>query len=144
MWAVGSGAFAKVYFDCTSGGPANLGQVWEYDIGLETITLIYESTNPATLRNPDNVVVVPQTRDVFLCEDGGGPQFIRGLTPTGAIYDFAKTTVNQTEFCGACFDRGGHTLYVNQQGDRGSLPNGPAGAHAVTYAIYGPFRDRLE
>ena len=143
MWAVGTGTSAKVYFDCTTGGAANLGQVWEYDIGLETITLIYESTNAETLRNPDNVVIVPQTRDIFLCEDGGGPQFIRGLTPGGAIYDFARTTINPTEFCGACFDRGGHTLYVNQQGDRGSLPDGPPGGQAVTYAIYGPFRDRL-
>jgi DNA-binding response OmpR family regulator len=36
MWA-GPGE-AKVYFDCTSGGRANLGQVWEYDPGRETIT----------------------------------------------------------------------------------------------------------
>jgi secreted PhoX family phosphatase len=144
MWAVGAGSTAKVYFDCTSGGAAKLGQVWEYDLGLETITLIYESTNSETLRNPDNVVIVPQTRDIFLCEDAGGMQFIRGLTPSGAIYDFARTNTNQTEFCGACFDRGGHTLYVNQQGARGVLPDGPPGARAVTYAIYGPFRNRLK
>jgi len=142
MWARGTGENARIYFDCTTGGPANLGQVWEYHVGLETITLIYQSANAATLRNPDNVVIVPQTRDIFLCEDGGGTQFIRGLTTEGAIYDFARTNTNQTEFCGACFDQGGHTLFVNQQGDRGSLPDGPAGARAVTYAIYGPFRER--
>ena len=104
--------------------------------------MIYQSTNPETLRNPDNIVIVPQTGDILLCEDAGGTQFIRGLSPDGGMYDFARTNTNQTEFCGACFDRGGHTLYVNQQGDRGALPDGPPGGQAVTYAIYGPFRER--
>jgi len=142
IWARGSGRDSKLYFVATTGGPANLGQVWEYDVRAESITLIYESVSAGTLENPDNIVVVPPTNDVFLCEDGGGDQYIRGLTRRGEIYDFAKTTTNHTEFCGACFDRGGHTLYVNQQGVRGELPNGPAGAEAVTYAIYGPFGKR--
>ena len=133
---------ARIYFVATTGGAANLGQVWEYSPGPETLTLIYESTNSALLQNPDNVVVVPQTHDVMLCEDGSGEQFIRGVTAQGAIYDFAKTTLNDSEFGGACFDPDGQTLYVNQQGDRGSLPNGPVNGNAVTYAIYGPFEKR--
>jgi len=140
MWA-GPGN-AKVYFDCTSGGRARLGQVWEYDPGRELLTLIYESTNAAMLENPDNVVIVPQTGDVFLQEDSSGEQFVRGVTREGAIYDFAKTETNDTEFCGACFDTDHGTLYLNQQGERGSLPDGPAGGNGVTYAIYGPFERR--
>ena len=65
MW-VGGG---KVYFDCTDGGAQSLGQVWEYDAGRETLTLIYESTTPDLLKHPDNIVIVPQTGDMFLCED---------------------------------------------------------------------------
>ena len=140
MWAGPGGA--KIYFDCTTGGPQNLGQVWEYDPGRETITLIYESSDVAKLENPDNVVTVPQTGDILLCEDSDGEQFLRGVTRDGEIYDFAKSGANQTEFCGACFDPDHRTLYVNQQGDRGSLPDGPADSQAVTYAIYGPFGDR--
>ena len=140
-WAVGIGASARVYFDCTSGGPAGLGQIWEYDPSRRLLRLIYESTDPIALRNPDNISVVPQTQDIFLCEDGGGEQFVRGLTRRGQIYNFVKTDTNQSEFCGACFDRGGHTLYLNQQGERGMLPGGPTN-RAVTYAIYGPFRKR--
>jgi hypothetical protein len=49
------------------------------------------------------------------------------------------TTTNETEFCGGCFDPAGEVFFVNQQGDRGSLPDGPPGAEAVTYAIYGPW-----
>jgi secreted PhoX family phosphatase len=140
MWA-GPGDQAKIYFDCTTGGAQDLGQVWEYDPARETITLIYESTNSAKLENPDNMVVVPQTQDVFLCEDGFALDFVRGVTQDGEIYDFAMASNNTTEFCGACFDPDGHTLYVNQQGARGTLPFGPAN-RAVTYAIYGPFANR--
>ena len=140
MWA-GPGA-ARIYFDCTQGGAIRKGQVWAYDPGRETITLVYESTDAARLDEPDNVVVVPKTHDLFLCEDSPGEQYIRGLTTDGEIYDFARTATNHTEFAGACFDRSGQTLYVNQQGERGSLPDGPPNQNAVTYAIYGPFEKR--
>jgi uncharacterized protein len=128
---------SKIYFDCTTGGAQNLGQVWEYDPGRETITLIYESVNPQSLENPDNVVIVPRTGDIFLCEDGGGQDFIRGLTQEGEIYDFAMAITNQTELCGATFDPEGETLFVNQQGNRPPTQTG-----AVTYAIFGPFEKR--
>lgn len=143
MWASAHGGGFKVYFDCTTGGPQNLGQVWEYDPGREVLTLIYISTDRNTLENPDNVVIVPQTQDIFLCEDSAGEQFIRGVTQDGEIYNFARSIINNTEFCGACFDPDGQTLYVNQQGGRGSLPDGPPNGQAVTYAIYGPFEKRF-
>ena len=130
---------SRIYFDTTSGGAAKLGQVWEYHPGRETLTLVFESSSSAELQNPDNVVVVPQTGHIFLQEDGDGEQYVRGITRDGEIYDFARTTANETEFCGGCFDPDGKTFYLNQQGDRGSLPDGPANARAVTYAIYGPF-----
>src|SRR5215204_6041469 len=90
MWA-GPGEGGKIYFDATTGGAANLGQVWEYDPGRETLTLVYESTDPARLQNPDNVVVVPATGDIFLQEDGDAEQFVRGVTQQGEIYDFARS-----------------------------------------------------
>ena len=145
MWASSQGGGYKIYFDCTSGGPANLGQIWEYDPGREVLTLIYVSTNVEDLQNPDNITIVPQTQDIFLCEDSPGEQFIRGVTVDGEIYNFAKTQTNETEFCGAVFDPDGQTLYVNQQGDRGVDESGQPtnGADpAVTYAIYGPFQKR--
>ena len=144
---VGAGD-SKIYFDCTVGGEQYLGQVWEYDPGQETVTLIYESTDVARLEGPDNVVVVPKTGDIFLCEDANAPQFVRGLTLDGELYDFAQSVNNDTEFAGACFDPDGQTLYLNQYGQRGDLPSGPPGnvsgiaQGGVTYAIYGPFEKR--
>jgi secreted PhoX family phosphatase len=144
----GAWVHAKIYFDCTVGGAQYMGQVWEYDPGREVITLMYESQSQETLEGPDNVVVVPQTGDVFLCEDATAPQYVRGLTQTGELYDFARSLNNDTEFAGACFDPDGQTLYLNQYGQRGDLPSGPPGHVAgttqggVTYAVYGPFEKR--
>jgi hypothetical protein len=136
MW-VGGG---KVYFDVTNGGEAGQGQVWEYDPERETLTLIYESPGSAVLQSPDNVVVVPKTGHILLQEDGGGEQFTRGVTPRGEIYDFARTTLNETEFCGGCFDPHRQVFFLNQQGERGNLPAGPPNGGAVTYAIWGPWK----
>ncbi len=136
---VGNG---RVYFDCTEGGEQDLGQVYEFDPRRQTLTLIYESTDPVKLENPDNIVIVPRTGDIFLQEDGSGEQFIRGLTPKGEIYDFARTITNDTEFCGGCFSPDGRVLFVNQQGERGGPLEGPPGNGAVTYAIFGPFQKR--
>jgi uncharacterized protein len=135
----------RLYFDCTDGGEANLGQVWEYtprsrDRG--ELRLIYESANPLDLEAPDNLVVVPATGDIFLQEDGGGDQYVRGVTSSGLIYDFARTVLNSTEFCGGCFSPDGRTFFLNQQGDRPADPtNPPANLSAYTYAIWGPFAD---
>jgi hypothetical protein len=132
-----------VYFDCTTGGESQLGQLWSYtprgrDGG--DLELIYESTSAEDLENPDNVVVVPSTGHVWLQEDSSGEQFIRGVTRNGRIYDFARTLVNSTEFCGGCFSPDGKTFFVNQQGDRQPDPlNPPDETAALTFAIWGPF-----
>jgi secreted PhoX family phosphatase len=134
-------ADGRVYFDCTTGGEAQLGQLWEYrprgrDGG--ELKLIYESTRVDDLENPDNVVVVPGTGDVWLQEDSDGEQFVRGVTRRGEIYDFARTVLNNTEFCGGTFSPDGKTFFLNQQGERGAPSPGPA-LEALTYAIWGPF-----
>jgi secreted PhoX family phosphatase len=132
----------RLYFDCTTGGEAQLGQLWQYTPrgnGGE-LELIYESTAVEDLENPDNLVVVPHTGDVFLQEDSDGEQFIRGVNQRGEIYDFARTVLNETEFCGGCFSPDGRTFFVNQQGDRVDVGASPALATAaLTYAIWGPF-----
>ena len=136
MWVAYDGL---IYFDCTSGGTIGHGQVWQYDPDAETLTLIFESTDANKLDFPDNVVIVPGTGHIFLQEDSDGDQFVRGVTPSGEIYDFAKNGPNGTEFCGGCFDPRGNAFYLNQQGERGDTPEGPGADRAVTYAIYGPF-----
>ena len=96
----------------------------------------------ATLEKPDNIVIVPATGDIFLQEDSDGEQFVRGLTPEGKIYDFARTIINDTEFCGGCFSPDGSVFFVNHQGERGGFPESPPNGNAVTYVITGPFQQR--
>ncbi|MDP9069590.1 MAG: PhoX family protein [Actinomycetota bacterium] len=126
----------RIYFDCTSGGDAGLGQIWEYDPRAMTLTLIFESKSEEELKNPDNLTLSPLTGDLFLCEDTGAPQFVRGLTKDGRIYDFAKANDLDSEFAGACFSPDGRTLFVNQHGGR---RGGFGGTAARTYAIRGPW-----
>lgn len=122
-------ANGRVYFDTTEGGVAGFGQIWEYKPRSEVLTLVYESPGPEELKNPDNLTAGVDG-NLYLCEDSFEPQFIRGLTPDGEIFDFAQAITNQTEFCGATFDPRSKTLFVNQQGDDEGTPG-------VTYAIWG-------
>ncbi|HWM09015.1 MAG TPA: alkaline phosphatase PhoX [Solirubrobacteraceae bacterium] len=138
IWEAGG----RLYFDCTSGGEAGAGQLWQLTPRGKNggdLKLIFESPGADVLDAPDNLVIVPDTGDVFLQEDGGGEQFVRGVTKRGEIYDFAKTVLNSTEFCGGCFSPDGRTFFVSQQGDRqGSAPTPQL--QAVTYAVWGPFQ----
>jgi secreted PhoX family phosphatase len=126
----------RVYFHSTDGGDSRLGQVWEYvpsdpsNGGQPTLRLIFESTDPAVLDHPDNLCVSPRG-GLVICEDGGdGDNYVRGLTPEGAIFDFARNEVpgfESTEFAGSCFSPDGQTLFVNIQ-----VPG-------LTFAIWGPW-----
>ncbi|MEE9246901.1 MAG: alkaline phosphatase PhoX, partial [Gemmatimonadota bacterium] len=112
-----------------------LGQIWRYVPGDDggRLMLAFESTSPDMLQRPDNVTVSPRG-GIVICEDGPGPQFVRGLTPEGRIFDFARNTVNNKEFAGACFSPDGRTFFVNIQGDTRA---GGAGHLGMTFAIWG-------
>jgi uncharacterized protein len=137
-------ADGRLYFDCTTGGEAGAGQLWQLTPRGKSggdLKLIFESPSADVLDAPDNLVVVPETGDVWLQEDGGGEQFIRGVTRRGEIYNFARTVINQTEFCGGTFSPDGKTFFVSQQGDRQGTSPTPD-LQALTYAIWGPFDNK--
>jgi hypothetical protein len=124
----GNGDF---YFTCTDGGPKKAGQVWRYVPGSTpqqggTIELFVEPNNQSLLERPDNIVVAP-TGDLFLCEDGGGENYVVGVTPNGQLYQFARNALNDSEFCGSCFSPDGQTMFVNIQNP------------GITLAIWGPW-----
>ncbi|HLP89424.1 MAG TPA: alkaline phosphatase PhoX [Nostocaceae cyanobacterium] len=116
----------QIYFTCTSGGSSGDGQVWRYVPANQTIELYIEPNNSGTLDNPDNMIISPNG-EIFLCEDGDGTDFIVGITPSGALYKFARNALNTSEFCGVCFSADGQTMFVNMQ------------SPGITFAIWGPW-----
>jgi secreted PhoX family phosphatase len=144
----------KVYFDSTTGGDVGLGQIWVYDPSRETVTLLFESSGIDVLDLPDNLCVSPRG-GILLCEDGGGVQFLRGISQSGEIFDFARNIHNSIEFAGACFSPDGQTLFVNLYGRSTVRTTAPYKSPtlkivgpekndlALTLAIWGPWKSGL-
>ena len=149
----------KLYFSSTSGGDAGLGQIWVHDPVAQTVTLIFESDNVDVLDAPDNLTVTPRG-GLIVCEDGAGMQLLRGISPSGEIFDFAKNIYNNIEFAGPVFSPDGQTLFVNLFGrltTRTLTPYAPGPVTgptqfpvigetselAMTLAIWGPWSSGL-
>jgi secreted PhoX family phosphatase len=129
----GEGSWIKgnsLWFTCTEGGPTGQGQVWRLDLDPQgdTLTLIAQAEGDGELANPDNITSTPWG-DVIACEDTGGVNHLRGITPEGLVYTFARNAVDGgfNEFAGACFSPDGRVLFVNLQ------------SPGYTLAITGPF-----
>jgi len=124
-----------IYFCCTNGGKKRKGQIFRYVPSAEE-GLPGEDKNPGTLElfiepnegnlvdNCDNGCIAPWG-DLIICEDGGSPNHVLGVTPEGKVYKLARTTIS--ELSGPCFSPDGTTLFVNIQ-----VPG-------VTVAITGPW-----
>jgi uncharacterized repeat protein (TIGR03803 family) len=139
-----------IYFVSTNGGDMGFGQVFAYDPRAETLTLIFESPGHEVCDGPDNCCTSPRG-GLVLCEDAGGQQFLRGISPSGQIFDLARNLRNTIEFAGVCFSPDGQTLFVNQYGRSSvrttqpyksavQIPVGPERfERAATLAIWGPW-----
>lgn len=130
--------WGRVYFVSTDGGETKGGQIWAYEpSGSEegNLRLLFESPSVALLDMPDNVCLQPNSKLLYICEDGdysglGRPidNFIKILTPAGKIAEFAKNIIpgfQNGEFAGSTFSNDGRTLFVNIQNV------------GVTFAIWG-------
>lgn len=115
----------EVYFCCTSGGAAKLGQIMRYRPSRfegqpgengepGRVQVFVESTDPSMLNFGDNLTVAPNGH-LIVCEDqytDPALNHLRGVTPDGALYDLGFLRA-QTELAGACFSPDGGTLFVN-------------------------------
>jgi uncharacterized protein len=132
----------------TPGGRS--GQIWRFrpegDGG--ELTLVAESGAEREMEEPDNVTTKPNSRGgILVCEDGseGTDNYLRGVTPDGEIFPFARNLVNVdahrldaedykpgelrgfAEFAGAAYSPDGRWLFVSIQ-----VPG-------ITYATTGPW-----
>jgi hypothetical protein len=140
----------QIFFVSTNGGNMGFGQVFVYNPAAETLTLIAESPSHEVFDGPDNICASPRG-GLIICEDAGSVQYLRGISPSGEIFDFARNLRNTAEFAGACFSPDGQTLFVNIYGRSSvrttspfrspvQIPVGPEPfERAVTLAIWGPW-----
>lgn len=111
----------ELYFCCTSGGAAGLGQIFRLRPNAngnanrsDRLQLFFESTSPEQLNFGDNLTVAPNGH-LIVCEDqytDAVVNHLRGITPAGEAYPLALNRV-QSELAGACFSPDGRTLFVN-------------------------------
>lgn len=123
----------EMYFCCTNGGAAKLGQVFRLRPGKaggpDALSLFFESTSPDQFNYGDNLTVA-NNGHLIVCEDQYTDvvdNHLRGITPQGEAYPFARLRV-QTEPAGACFSPDGRVLFVNSF------------SPAMTVAITGPWQ----
>lgn len=134
----------EMYFTCTSGGAAKLGQVMRYRPSRSEGTmqererpglldLFFESERRSEFYYGDNLDIAPNG-DLILCEDQPGGRVdnhLRAIRPDGSVYAFARLRMN-TELAGVCFAPDGNTMFVN------------AYSPTRTFAIRGPFRSVID
>ena len=141
--AAGAATFARlegclygnggIYFDSTSGGDQQLGQVWHYvpagrDEG--TLTLLSQPTFPQVLQMPDNLCLTSKG-NVIICEDNDVSIHLRVMSQDGQLFVLAKNIFpgfETREFAGVTFSPDFQTLFVNMQ-----VPG-------LTLAIWGPWQ----
>jgi secreted PhoX family phosphatase len=128
MFARGEGLTAAgddLFFTCTIGGRARLGQVFRYTPGpLEgeaseskepgTLQLIAEASADSLLRNADNLTMAPWG-DLIVCEDTSNHCGLVGIRADGSQYELADNPYSNSELAGVCFSPDGKTLFVNIQ-----------------------------
>ncbi len=117
-----------IWFTCTRGGATQFegnrfgeygdgrGQIWKFDPLCQTLTLVFQSTDPEVLDLPDNLTVSPNGK-VVICEDGGDGNFVRCLDHDGTLSNVAENRTERPndEFAGVCFSPDARTMFVNIQ-----------------------------
>jgi uncharacterized protein len=130
----------SIYFAATTGGKAQLGQIWKYTPSPDeghpeesrrpaTLQLIIEPNDSTVCNNADNLTVAPWG-DLIVCEDGPTLNGLFGVTPQGVPYRLAYHRASDAEMAGATFSPDGSVLFVNIQ------------TPGVTLAIHGPWSRR--
>lgn len=123
LFARGEGLFfgkGELYFTCTSGGAAKLGQIVRHRPGAtpdqpgET-QLFLESTDDKVMDYGDNLIVAPNGH-LVICEDRYSDEInhLKGVTPEGKVYTLGRNVFRENaELAGACFSPDGSTLFLN-------------------------------
>ena len=122
----------ELYFCCTNGGAAKLGQIFRLTPGrneeADRLELFFESESEDQFNYGDNLCVAPNGH-LVVCEDQYSAvvdNYLRGIDPAGRAYPLGRLRT-QTETAGACYSPDGRWLFLNVY------------SPTVTLAITGPW-----
>lgn len=106
----------ELYFTCTSGGAARIGQIMRYTPAAQTLELFSESDDSKLFSYVDNIAVTPWSH-LLLCEDNADASrmnHLKAVTPGGRIYTVGRNAhPSRGELAGPCFSPDGATLFLN-------------------------------
>ncbi|PWK74970.1 hypothetical protein BCL76_101705 [Streptomyces sp. CG 926] len=138
-WGDGGVHFVSSFARTGEGAAADHhGQVWFHDPRRSTIRLDVRFGPAADIAlpgdSPDNICLAPDG-GLMVCEDGGGAQYVFGVTEGGEVYPMARNAEDigrpgapeWGEFAGVTFSPDGRTMFVN------------AYAPGTTFAVTGPW-----
>ncbi|WP_344293725.1 alkaline phosphatase PhoX [Streptomyces synnematoformans] len=124
-WGGRSVYFVSSYARSDQGsGGDHFGQVWRYTPRTNELKLVIRFGPDHGVDTPgeypDNIALSP-SGGLFLCEDGGGEQFVYGVSRRGEVFPVARNRQNTGsaeepaygEFAGVTFSPSGRTMYVN-------------------------------
>lgn len=120
-----------VYFTSKSGGDAEAGQIYRFDIAAQSLEKIFEATDKHRFSGMDNLIMSPQG-SLMICEDRvsltKAGQHIAGIDPDGNLFAFCQlniglhkkyaghnlaSTTAKSEWAGVCFSRDGQWMFAN-------------------------------
>jgi secreted PhoX family phosphatase len=117
----------ELYFTCTTGGPAKIGQIMRYRPSPQEgrpgergapgrLQLFVESSDPQRLDFADNLTIAPWGH-LIVCEDKYSDEpvnHLKGITPDGRVYTLGRNTFpGNAELAGVCFSPDGEILFFN-------------------------------
>jgi len=117
----------ELYFTCTSGGAAKIGQIMRYRPSPKEgqpgerahpgkLQLFVESADKTLLDFADNITIAPWGH-LIACEDqytDNPVNHLRGITPDGKTYAIGRNVYpGNAELAGACFSPDGEVMFVN-------------------------------
>ncbi|MEU6867648.1 alkaline phosphatase PhoX [Streptomyces sp. NPDC046876] len=139
-WGDGGVHFVSSFARSGEGAAADHhGQVWFHDPRRAVVRLdvLFGPATDIALPGdcPDNICLAPDG-GLMVCEDGGGAQYVFGVTRAGEVYPVARNAEDigrpgapeWGEFAGVTFSPDGRTMYVN------------AYTPGTTFAVTGPWR----
>ncbi len=125
-----------VYFTCKG-----TNRVWAYDTQKAQVDIVYDAaqTPEAPLTGVDNLVVHPDSHDLFVAEDGGNMELVM-ISNERVVSPFMRYPVPHSEIAGPAFDPSGTRLYLASQAKRHRLDDDGREVRGEIFEITGPFR----